>query len=217
MNDAALALALLLRQCAPQVHPQTLAAIVTVESSGWPWTIHDNVSGRSYFLPSYGDAVRVGQQLINEGHDPDLGIAQINANNLRSYGLTVASVMQPCTNIATGGSILTAAYEKARRQFGSWADANPQMTVRYAISAYNTGSLFAGSGYVAKVVSAAGSIGEVPTFSAPTISALPPPRRVVIARAPAKYEKPKEKHGMVVTMMPAIFEPLTVRATKRDQ
>jgi type IV secretion system protein VirB1 len=210
-------LALLLHACAPQVHPQTIAAIISVESKGWPWTLHDNTTDKSYYLADYGTAVRVGESLVGSGHSVDLGIAQINSTNLPGYHLSVSQVLVPCTNIRTGASILTNAYQGARAHFGPWADQHPQSTVRYAISAYNTGSLFAGAPYVAKVVEAAYSIRQIPTFQYPLLSAAPTSFQAMSSVQPHKRvslpsQVTQKRRDMVIDMMPVVvFEPKKVK------
>ena len=151
-----LALALLLHGCAPRVHPQTLAAIVQVESGGWPWAIGDNTTRRSIDAPDYRTAVAVADSLIARGHNIDLGLGQVNSGNLRSLRLTPAEALQPCTNLSAAAHILRGSYERAVAHFGSaFSATHPNDVVLYAVSAYNTGSLFAGGRYVRKVVAAA--------------------------------------------------------------
>ncbi len=153
-----LALAYLLHACAPNVHPQTLAAIVQVESGGWPWAINDNTTKESRDLADYRTAVAVATDLLARGHNVDLGLAQINSGNLRGLGLNVAQAFQPCENLAAGARILTRAFVGAEEHFGPrLAHANPRFLLPYALSAYNTGSMFAGASYVRKVVAASES------------------------------------------------------------
>jgi len=156
----------LIARCAPQVHPQTLSAIVDVESGGWPWSINDNTTGSSMFLRSYGAAVSTAAQLISRGDSVDLGLAQINSGNLDWLHLTVASVFDPCSNIAAGARVLTNCYERAASHFGHViAQRFPYVTVRYAVSCYNTNSLFAGAHYVEKVLAAAYQLGSLPNYA----------------------------------------------------
>ncbi|MGC8698455.1 MAG: lytic transglycosylase domain-containing protein [Halothiobacillus sp.] len=136
-------------QCAPSVAPQTLAAIVRVESGGNPWTI--GVNG-NYVLPrqprSKTEAVREANRLIGMGYNIDMGVMQINVNNLRRLNLSVEQVFDPCTNIKAGGQILQSFYLKSAKDIGQG-----QESLKRAISAYNTGNFRNGfaNGYVAKV------------------------------------------------------------------
>jgi len=142
-------LATLYAQCAPNVAPQTLAAIVRVESGGRPWAI--NVNG-NYTLPrqpqNKADAVREATRLIGMGYNIDMGLMQINVKNLNMLNLNIEQVFEPCTNIKAGAQILQNFYKKSASDIGQG-----QQSLRRAISAYNTGNFSKGfaNGYVAKV------------------------------------------------------------------
>jgi type IV secretion system protein VirB1 len=156
----------LIARCAPQVHPQTLTAIIDVESGGWPWTIHDNTNGSSMFLTSYQSAVATASGLLAQGDNLDVGVAQLNSGNFPGLGLNVVSAFDECTNIAGGATILTNCYKRAVQHFGdALAQRYPYFTVRFAVSCYNTNSLFAGAGYVEKVLAAAGQLGSLPSYA----------------------------------------------------
>ncbi len=134
--------------CALNVHPVTLEAIVRVESGGNPLALNVNrLAGPQPRAASVADAVREAERYIARGHSVDLGLAQINSRNLPRLGLTIEQVLDPCTNIAAGGRILTANYADAA---GRWGEG--QTALRAALSAYNTGNFSAGfrNGYVAK-------------------------------------------------------------------
>ncbi|MGD9887856.1 MAG: lytic transglycosylase domain-containing protein [Halothiobacillaceae bacterium] len=136
-------------QCAPNVAPQTLAAIVRVESGGKPWAI--GVNG-DYVLPrqpqSKDEAVREANRLIALGYNIDMGMMQINVKNLPMLNLSVDQVFDPCTNITAGAQILQNFYLKSAKSIGQG-----QTSLHRAISAYNTGNFSKGfaNGYVAKV------------------------------------------------------------------
>jgi type IV secretion system protein VirB1 len=142
-------LSALYTQCAPTVAPQTLAAIVRVESGGKPWVI--NVNG-DYALPrqpqSRAEAVREANRLIGLGYNIDIGLMQVNVKNLSLLNLSVEQVFDPCTNITAGAQILQDFYLKSVKSIGQG-----QASLRRAISAYNTGNFSKGftNGYVAKV------------------------------------------------------------------
>jgi type IV secretion system protein VirB1 len=148
---AVLTLAASLQSCAAGVAPRTMAAVVSVESGGWPLTIHDNTSNRSYTFPDRRQAESTAQALLGAGHNLDLGLAQINSSNLTGLGLNYAQVFDPCTNLRAGATILKRAYLSAARRFGGG-----QAALRFALSAYNSGSLFAAPQYARRVVAAAG-------------------------------------------------------------
>ncbi len=148
---AVLTLAINLQACAAGVSPRTLAAVVSVESGGWPLTIHDNTAGRSYTFSSRTGAVATATALLAAHHNVDLGLAQINSANLPGLGLTPAALFDSCTNLRAGATILERAYLAAARRFGGG-----QLALRFALSAYNSGSMFAAPQYARRVVAAAG-------------------------------------------------------------
>jgi type IV secretion system protein VirB1 len=149
-------LSLLIARCAPTVHPETMAAVISAESRGQQYAIADagpkNMPWaqrkglvRSYYLASLEDAVATATGLIASGHTVSLGITQVNDRNLASLGISLRDIFDPCTNVSAGGKILTAFYGEASRQFGSGPKA-----LRAALSAYNSGSWVRGErdGYV---------------------------------------------------------------------
>jgi len=145
--------------CALNVSPVTLEAVARVESDGNPLALNVNRLGGPQPHPaSVADAVRIAESYIARGFSVDLGLMQVNSRNLPALGYTIGQVLDPCTNVAAGGRILTANYADAVRQMGEG-----QPALQAALSAYNTGSLSAGfrNGYVAKYIGPGG----VPTLA----------------------------------------------------
>jgi type IV secretion system protein VirB1 len=133
--------------CAPNVAPATLEAVIRVESGGNPLAL--NVNGLAVQPPparDVSDAERVAASFIARGYSVDLGLMQVNSRNLVELGLTVQQVLDPCTNIRGGATILTADYAAAARTRG-----DGQPALQAALSAYNTGDFYRGfaNGYVA--------------------------------------------------------------------
>ncbi|GAC1442268.1 MAG: hypothetical protein NVSMB59_04480 [Vulcanimicrobiaceae bacterium] len=147
------ALAALVARCAPDVGPTTMSAIIAYESGGRGTAIGDNTARRSYFPVDRSHAIALGRALLEAGHDIDVGYAQINVGNFRRYGLDIGRAFDPCTNVATGSSILRAAYAGAARTYGPG-----QRALRYALSAYNTGGYFAGSAYANGIFATAAAL-----------------------------------------------------------
>ena len=159
MGYAATAILGLASQCAPNVAPQTVAAIVQTESRGHPWAINVNGARQPRNPNSAADAAAIAKRYVAAGYSVDLGLGQINSRNMRKLGLTWETVFDPCTNIAALGRILSENYRAV-------ADGrHPQTALRLALSMYNTGDASRGfrNGYVAKVVSNAGATDGVPT------------------------------------------------------
>ena len=153
MGYAATTILGLASQCAPNVAPQTVLAIVYTESRSQPLAL--NVNGAKQPAPpkTTADAVAIARQFVAAGYSVDLGLGQINSRNMRRLGLSWDTVFDPCTNIAALGQVLSA-------NFRSVADGrHPQTALRLALSMYNTGSPSRGfrNGYVAKVVGNAGA------------------------------------------------------------
>lgn len=139
-------------QCAPNVAPQTVAAIVQTESGGNPLALNVNGTRQPAPQSNVANAAATARRYIAAGYSVDLGLGQINSRNMRWLGLTWETVFDPCTNIAALGRVLSA-------NFQSVADGrHPQTALRLALSMYNTGSMSRGfrNGYVAKVVGNAG-------------------------------------------------------------
>jgi type IV secretion system protein VirB1 len=146
-----LALAALIRHCAPAVAPSTMAAIVQVESGGDPFAIGDNTTRRSYYPHDRATAERLARRLLDAGHLLDLGIAQIDSMNFAGFGVTARTIFDPCINLSVGARILGGDYAFAAGRYG-----DGQVALRHAIGMYNTGRLNAGARYIARVLAAAG-------------------------------------------------------------
>lgn len=143
-------------QCAPSVAPQTLLAVVRVESGLDPLVI--GVNGRQprqLRSATMSEAVTKAERLIASGANLDLGLGQINVRNLAPLGLTVADAFDPCRNLAASARLLAVDYDLAGSRPGA-----EQAALRTSLSLYNTGGVLRGfqNGYVAKVVEAAGRI-----------------------------------------------------------
>ncbi|MGY8527596.1 lytic transglycosylase domain-containing protein [Paracidovorax citrulli] len=151
-------------ECAPNVHPSTLSAIVRTESNGRMFVLSDDgprglpfserkTMLRSIHPSSPGEAAAIAKDLIARGHLVGLGLTQVSSQNLRALGLTVEQALDPCTNLRAGAQILSSFYKTASSKFE-----DRQTALMAAISAYNTGSFQRGfsNGYVGKVVANAG-------------------------------------------------------------
>ncbi len=157
-------LATLLVHYAPAVHPETLAAIIAHESGANVYAFHDNDTRRSYVTLGAAAAIPLAQRLVDEGHSVDLGLGEINSSNLRGLhargivpGSTqdewVANVFDPRVNVVAAAYILSSAWRTAVHYFGlNYSEQHPHDVVLYALSVYNSNSLFAAPRYVESVV-----------------------------------------------------------------
>jgi len=161
-------------ECAPLVHNATISAVVQTESAGNPWAIGiNNAESKPLSAPpsTREAAVRTATQLIQDGYNIDMGLAQINSANLSWLGLTVEQIFDPCTNLRAAEKILTENYIRAGRQH-----AGEQERLAAALSAYNTGDFRSGirNGYVGKIYRSANGMRPEVVIPAPagTVPAL---------------------------------------------
>lgn len=140
----------LLQICAPSVATPTMLALISVESGGWPWSIDDDTARKAYSPKTYKAAVALATSLIAEGHNLDVGLAQVNSGNFDGYGLSVSTAFDPCTNVSVGAMILTRSYQFAIKR---WT--NPQIALYHALQMYNSGRAFGDDHYALAVWQAA--------------------------------------------------------------
>lgn len=147
-------LAALALNCAPDIHPITLQALVQHESRTRQYAIGVNRKGRH--LPrqphTLAEATEAAQHLIDQGIDFDAGLGQINVRNWAWLKLDTATVFDPCLNLAAAQTVLTDCYARALP-----GHTDPQQALRAALSCYNTGNFSRGfiNGYVGKVLTQA--------------------------------------------------------------
>jgi type IV secretion system protein VirB1 len=134
-------------QCAPGVAPETIQAIVRVESRGDPLALGINGPAGRVLPDDPQQAVSLARRYIDAGYSVDLGLMQINSNHLEGLGLSVEQIFEPCTNLRAGALIVSRSYTAASAVYGEG-----QRALRAALSAYNTGHFEAGfrNGYVAR-------------------------------------------------------------------
>ncbi|HHY0408108.1 conjugal transfer protein [Vibrio parahaemolyticus] len=144
-------------ECLFQVHPATATQIIQHESGGKPWALNVNaLKGQTppkFRQPNnQQDAIALAKQFIQQGHTVDLGLMQINSNNLPHYRVTLEQIFDPCTNLRVGSTILYEGYQRALS-----TTKNPQLALQKALSIYNTGNMHYGfqNGYVSRYVKAA--------------------------------------------------------------
>jgi len=139
-----------IQQCAPDVPPITVNAIVKTESSFNPWAIGVNSANRLANQPtSYRQAFSIADGLMRTNASFDLGLAQINSFNLKGLGMTAQQVLDPCTNLQAMQTIFLDCWNRAKK-----IEANSNKAVTMAFSCYNTGNFKDGfnNGYVIKVL-----------------------------------------------------------------
>jgi len=86
-----------------------LYAITKVESDGKPFCININSHGRSIWSKCYQDystAYYVAKNLYDRGYNIDLGLMQINSQNMKDNNWSVSDVLNPCHNVYYGAYLL---------------------------------------------------------------------------------------------------------------
>lgn len=138
----------LVKECAPQVSPSTMLAVVKTESNGHPFIINDNSLKKIFDFENKEDAIKASYILVKKGHNLDFGLTQINLKNAQKFHLTLNKIFDPCENIKYGGLILTNSYIRNSKKDDS------QTALLKSFSAYNTGNNSKGfrNGYVDKVI-----------------------------------------------------------------
>lgn len=147
-------------ECAPGIHPATLKAVVSTESSWNPYAI-GVVGGKLERQPrSLAEAIATVRALELQGFNFSMGLGQVNRHNLAKYGETYETVFEPCRNLKAGGAILKDCFLRARKLMS-----DEQSALRAAFSCYYSGNFARGfradkagqPSYVQKVVGNASS------------------------------------------------------------
>ncbi|MGC9216970.1 transglycosylase SLT domain-containing protein [Acidithiobacillus sp.] len=127
----------IVQACSGPVAPATMAAIVGTESGGDPWAIYVNGMGPkgSMRFPSQAAAVAAATHYVRLGYKVDMGLAQVDSENLGHFGLSIQQVFNPCTNVRTGAMILAGAYIQALK--AGYAPGASALT--HGFEAYNSG------------------------------------------------------------------------------
>lgn len=134
----------LMQICARHVSPVTMSAIIQGESGGYPWTINVNgLPNGSMHFPNKQAAIHAATHYIRMGYKVDMGIAQIDSENLSWLHLSIPQVFDPCRNIHAAQTILLKAYHAA--------GAHGVDSLKGTFEAYNSGQT-TGDGHYAKVV-----------------------------------------------------------------
>ena len=137
--------------CAPQVHPDTARAIVTVESAFNTFAI-GVVGGQLERQPrTRAEALATINALRASGWNYSVGLGQINVANFARLGLTTQSALDPCASLGAMQAVLGECHARASDGAGE------QEALRRALSCYYSGNFSTGMrhGYVTRVVAAA--------------------------------------------------------------
>ncbi|WP_417522314.1 lytic transglycosylase domain-containing protein [Marinobacter sp.] len=169
------------QQCAPSVHPTTMAYIVRHESANNPFAIGINDGPRLSVQPSdKATAVALAEELLADGRSFDSGYGQIHSGNLPGLGLSIADLFDPCENLRAAAVILSGCFERASAANGISSNLrdSDQTALLAALSCYNTNSLTRGfdNGYVGKVTGQVDVAYAVPELLPSNTQQAPPVR-----------------------------------------
>src|SRR5664280_1757031 len=129
----------LAQECAPTVAPQTMAAIVNVESGKNPYAI-GVVGGRLERQPTnHQEAVATAKALAENGWNFSVGVAQVNRYNLPKYAISLEQAFDACTNIRVSSKILEDCYVRAAK-----TTPDTQAALQAAFSCYYSGNFTRG-------------------------------------------------------------------------
>jgi len=152
-------------RCAPTAPLSTLAAIISAESSGNPNAIQvdfPNALLRRWKLPA--GTLRLQRQpknaeeaaqwitYLNAHHiSVDVGLMQVSSDEAMRRHTSPTALLDPCTNVRTGWSILQDDYQIEVNRVGPG-----QVALQHALSRYNTGDTNKGigNGYLARIMAA---------------------------------------------------------------
>jgi type IV secretion system protein VirB1 len=149
-------------RCAPGAPADTLLAIARTESGLYANAISINRPRSAARRTGNGDgeiilskqpknrieATRWLRWLVFHHFTVSIGLMQVNTETAIRFGVNAEQLLEPCTNLRVGATILISAYSELAREMGEGFTA-----LDAALSLYNTGSPTAGlrNGYVADV------------------------------------------------------------------
>lgn len=130
---------LLAQQCAPVIDPQTLSAVVRVESNFNPYAI-GVVGGRLQRQPKNRDeALATANYLHQAGWNFSVGLGQVNRYNLPKYNIDYSQAFEPCHNLRVSSLILNECLTRATPRY-----ANPYDAMLASFSCYYSGNFTRG-------------------------------------------------------------------------
>ncbi|KPU89207.1 lytic transglycosylase domain-containing protein [Xenophilus azovorans] len=106
--------AALIEQCAPQVSPVLMQALVRTESGGRPLAIGmDRAQGSVKQPQTLEEAVAMAKGLAAAGRKFSVGLAQIHVSNVSLYGMSWEQAFDACQNLTVGQKILWNFFHRA--------------------------------------------------------------------------------------------------------
>lgn len=167
----------IIEECAPQVAPSTMHAVIHTESGFNPFAINVNGGKRLARQPaSKGEAAGWARWLIARGYSVDLGPMQINSVHFSRLGLDAMTAFDTCLNLRAGARILSENYSRALKETD-----DSRTALLKALSAYNTGDFQRGfrNGYVRRVIKASVEVPRIKDRTPPLAIHKAAPRKVL--------------------------------------
>ena len=166
----------LARKCAPNIDPNTLQAVVRVESRFNPFAI-GVVRGALPRQPTnLQEAIAAVNSLERRGFNYSMGLGQINKKNFKWLGLNNVTVFDPCTNLKAAERVLMDCFTRAENGRVT------QSALQKTFSCYYSGNFrfgftadFKGQpSYVNKILISSKSNSELAQLKIPAISSTVP-------------------------------------------
>lgn len=129
------------QQCAVDVEPAVMSAIVHTESNFNPYAI-GVVDGSIKQPTNYVDAVKAVRLLRSQGKNFSVGLSQVNKVNFQTYNMNERNMFDPCTNLRAGSSIFANCLKRADSKYGSKHSYDGKL--RLAMSCYYSGNFKTG-------------------------------------------------------------------------
>lgn len=133
-------LSALFLQCAPDVSPVTLQAIIDVESASNPFVVANVTDNTSHSFDDEISAIQFLDQLKEQNKKYSAGLMQVYVDNFNSLGVSNSNVFDYCTNIKAGAEILKSCFLKAKKEVGD----DEQLALQSALSCYYSGNFTRG-------------------------------------------------------------------------
>lgn len=188
-------LSALFAQCAPNVAPETMGALMATESSGAPYVVANVSDNTSHRFTTKDEAVTFTNKLKEEGKKYSAGLMQIYVDNFKGYNVSNETIFDHCKNIEVGADILRGCYVRASKK-----ESDPQVALRQAFSCYYSGNFSrgfkkeeGGTSYVQRVESKIG--GKKSSFAVPELLVNNSP-----AVAPAEIEESKKGGAAILSV-----------------
>lgn len=131
--------------CGPWVHPDTISAVVAVESHGNPWAI--GTPHGAIFSRTRVQAERALDRALRAESSVDIGLMQINSQWLPKLRIPADALLDPCTNVRVGAAILARNFVAASRPGRTHLQA-----LIAALSMFNSGSQTSARSYAMSVL-----------------------------------------------------------------